>query len=168
MSSNPHASPLAVALFEAFARHGGNSPADHFDRNAAEQWMQQALDECMPKPPAAPGIDLEQFRELHKQLVSEAETAELNELEADSIGLKETANRQALRSKILFNIAIRLGALIDASPKGGSTDSRALKLPCLPFAVFDEFGVGADDRVADYGRACAAAAMQATSAEVGA
>ncbi len=54
MSTNPHASPLAVALFEAFARNGGNSPADHFDRNAAEQWMQQALDECMPKPAAAP------------------------------------------------------------------------------------------------------------------
>lgn len=53
MSTNPHASPLAVALFEAFARNGGNSPADHFDRNAAEQWMQQALDECMPQPTAA-------------------------------------------------------------------------------------------------------------------
>ncbi|WP_313250095.1 hypothetical protein [Stenotrophomonas acidaminiphila] len=53
MSANPHTSPLAVALFEAFARNGGNRPNDHFDRNAAEQWMQQALDECLPKPAAA-------------------------------------------------------------------------------------------------------------------
>ncbi|WP_447896794.1 hypothetical protein [Stenotrophomonas acidaminiphila] len=53
MSTNPQASQLAVAMFEAFARNSGNSPSDHFDRNAAEQWMQQALDECLPKPAAA-------------------------------------------------------------------------------------------------------------------
>ncbi|TDB26822.1 hypothetical protein ATCM_03700 [Stenotrophomonas sp. ATCM1_4] len=53
MSTNPHASPLAAAMFEAFARNSGNSASDHFDRNAAEQWMQQALDECLPKPAAA-------------------------------------------------------------------------------------------------------------------
>ncbi len=34
---------LAVALFEAYSRNGGNPPDAHFDRNAAEQWMQQAL-----------------------------------------------------------------------------------------------------------------------------
>ncbi len=34
-----------------------------------------------------------------------------------------------------------------------------VKLPDVPFAVFDEFGVGADDRIMDYGRACAAAAI---------
>ena len=32
-------------------------------------------------------------------------------------------------------------------------------LPSVPFAVFDEFGVGADDRIMDYGRACAEAAL---------
>lgn len=31
----------------------------------------------------------------------------------------------------------------------------------LPFAVFDEFGVPADDRVQDYGYACAAAEREA-------
>lgn len=32
------------------------------------------------------------------------------------------------------------------------------KLPLLPFAVFDEFGKSADDRVQDYGFKCAEAA----------
>lgn len=40
------------------------------------------------------------------------------------------------------------------------------KLPPLPFAVFDEFGRGADDRVQDYGKACAAAAVAAALAPV--
>jgi hypothetical protein len=35
------------------------------------------------------------------------------------------------------------------------------KLPSLEFAVFDEFGDGADDRVRDYARAYAAAAVAA-------
>jgi hypothetical protein len=38
--------PLAVALFEAYSRNCGNPPDCHYDRNAAEQWMAQALDEC--------------------------------------------------------------------------------------------------------------------------
>jgi hypothetical protein len=37
---------LGVAMFAAYARNGGNNPAEHFDRNAAEQWMAQALEEC--------------------------------------------------------------------------------------------------------------------------
>lgn len=84
---------------------------------------------------AAPGIDLlgqaaDLFREL-QQCVNAGRTAgKLNAHVADVL------------------------ALIDASPKGGSTETRGLKLPSLPFAVFDEFGVGADDRVTDYGRAC--------------
>lgn len=41
-----------------------------------------------------------------------------------------------------------------------------MKLPPLPFAVFDEFGRGADDRVQDYGKACAAAAVAAALAPV--
>jgi hypothetical protein len=35
-------------------------------------------------------------------------------------------------------------------------------LPLLQFAVFDEFGKPADDRVQDYGRACARAAIAAS------
>jgi hypothetical protein len=38
--------PLAVALFEAYSRNCGHNPDEHFDRNAAEQWMTQALEEC--------------------------------------------------------------------------------------------------------------------------
>ncbi len=38
-------SGLAVALFEAYSRASGNPPDAHFDRNAAEQWMAQALEE---------------------------------------------------------------------------------------------------------------------------
>jgi hypothetical protein len=34
---------LAVALFEAYSRNSGNPPDCHYDRNAAEQWMEQAL-----------------------------------------------------------------------------------------------------------------------------
>jgi len=45
MSAQP-VDVLAVALFEAYARNGGNNPNEHFDRNAAEQWMAQALGEC--------------------------------------------------------------------------------------------------------------------------
>ena len=41
-----------------------------------------------------------------------------------------------------------------------------VKLPQVPFAVFDEFGVGADDRIMDYGRACAAAAIAQQPAAV--
>lgn len=37
---------LAVDLFEAYSRNSGNPPDTHFDRNAAEQWMAQALVEC--------------------------------------------------------------------------------------------------------------------------
>ncbi len=97
--------------------------------------------------PAAPGIDLAQF----KDLIGFAAWSAINLPETDP-------RRDFIRQ------ASELLALIDASPKGGSTDPR--KLPCLSFAVFDEFGVGADDRVADYGRACATAAMQPTSADV--
>lgn len=38
--------PLASALFAAYARNSGNNPEEHFDRDAAEQWMAQALGEC--------------------------------------------------------------------------------------------------------------------------
>jgi Protein of unknown function (DUF551) len=38
--------------------------------------------------------------------------------------------------------------------------------PALPFAVFDEFGAGADDRVQDYADACVAAATEALRAEL--
>ena len=34
------------------------------------------------------------------------------------------------------------------------------ELPPLPFAVFDEFGVGADDRVRDYALAARRAALE--------
>jgi hypothetical protein len=34
---------LAVALFETYSRNSGNPPDCHYDRNAAEQWMAQAL-----------------------------------------------------------------------------------------------------------------------------
>ena len=37
---------LAVALFEAYSRNSGNPPDCHYDRNAAEQLMAQALNEC--------------------------------------------------------------------------------------------------------------------------
>jgi hypothetical protein len=37
---------LGAAMFAAFARNSGENPAEHFDRNAAEQWMAQALEEC--------------------------------------------------------------------------------------------------------------------------
>lgn len=39
-------SALAIALFEAYSRNSGNPPHCHRDRIAAEQWMEQALDEC--------------------------------------------------------------------------------------------------------------------------
>lgn len=39
-------------------------------------------------------------------------------------------------------------------------------LPPLPFAVFDEFDKAADDRVQDYGQACAEAARAELVAEV--
>lgn len=41
-----HVDVLSVAMFEAYARNGGHSPDDHYDRIAGEQWMAQALDEC--------------------------------------------------------------------------------------------------------------------------
>lgn len=37
---------LAACLFEAYARNCGYNPNEHFDRNAAEQWMHAALVEC--------------------------------------------------------------------------------------------------------------------------
>lgn len=37
---------LATAVFAAYSRNSGNPPECHFDRNAAEQWMAQALKEC--------------------------------------------------------------------------------------------------------------------------
>jgi hypothetical protein len=40
------------------------------------------------------------------------------------------------------------------------------ELPTLPFAVYDEFGRGADDRVQDYGRACWQAALASRDAEI--
>ena len=39
------AGALGKAVFEAFSRNGGNPPECHFDRNAAEQWMAEALQE---------------------------------------------------------------------------------------------------------------------------
>jgi hypothetical protein len=39
-------------------------------------------------------------------------------------------------------------------------------LPLLPFAVFDEFGKGADDRVQDYGRECARTVLAPLEAEL--
>lgn len=38
--------PIASAVFAAYARNSGNNPDEHHDRNAAEQWMAQALGEC--------------------------------------------------------------------------------------------------------------------------
>lgn len=38
-------------------------------------------------------------------------------------------------------------------------------LPPLPFAVFDEFGNGADDRVQDYGQACYESAIASQPAQ---
>lgn len=92
--------------------------------------------------PASSGIDL----------ADEVESLRW-QLERANNAIATLHSSQQLRDKV--------AGVLDASPKGGSTDPR--KLPCLPFAVFDEFGVGADDRVADYGRACATAAMQSTS-----
>ncbi|WP_303748382.1 hypothetical protein [Stenotrophomonas pigmentata] len=105
--------------------------------------------QLLASTPAAPGIDL---RKLTDSWLEQAE---------------RVSAKSPDKAAGLWACAKELRDLIDTSPKGGSADPRGLKLPCLPFAVFDEFGVGADDRVADYGRACAAAAMQATSAEVG-
>lgn len=39
-------SELAKKLFEAYSRNSGNPPDCHHDRNAAEQWMAQAMEEC--------------------------------------------------------------------------------------------------------------------------
>ena len=39
----------------------------------------------------------------------------------------------------------------------------AQTMPTVPQAFFDEFGVNADDRVMDYGRACYAAALSQTA-----
>lgn len=39
-------SELAKKLFEAYSRNSGNPPDCHHDRNAAEQWMGQAMEEC--------------------------------------------------------------------------------------------------------------------------
>lgn len=49
----------------------------------------------------------------------------------------------------------KCGHRYDQQPAAAS----GVKLPDVPFAVFDEFGVGADDRIMDYGRACAEAAL---------
>lgn len=38
-------SALAIALFEAYSRNCGHNPDEHFDRNAAEQWMAQSIEE---------------------------------------------------------------------------------------------------------------------------
>lgn len=39
-------SALARSLFVAYSLNTGNRPGDHYNRVAAEQWMQMALDEC--------------------------------------------------------------------------------------------------------------------------
>lgn len=39
-------SALARSLFVAYSLNTGNRPDDHYNRSAAEQWMQMALDEC--------------------------------------------------------------------------------------------------------------------------
>ena len=43
------------------------------------------------------------------------------------------------------------------------TNQAAQTMPTVPQAFFDEFGVNADDRVMDYGRACYAAALSQTA-----
>lgn len=45
MTAGKEGAVLARAVFEAYSRNGGNPPDAHFDRNAAEQWMAQALEE---------------------------------------------------------------------------------------------------------------------------
>lgn len=39
-------SALARSLFVAYSLNTGNRPDEHYNRMAAEQWMQMALDEC--------------------------------------------------------------------------------------------------------------------------
>ena len=46
------------------------------------------------------------------------------------------------------------------------TNQAAQTMPTVPQAFFDEFGVNADDRVMDYGRACYAAALSQTAGVV--
>lgn len=45
MSAAQKVDSLAKAVFEAYSRNSGNPPECHRDRNAAEQWMTQALEE---------------------------------------------------------------------------------------------------------------------------
>ncbi len=80
--------------------------------------------------PAAPGIDLAPFHALHASLVEQADDAELNALEADSIGLDDAAKRSDATEKVLRRVAGELNALlIDSSPNGGSDPWRGLYAP---------------------------------------
>lgn len=54
-------------------------------------------------------------------------------------------------------------AMLGAIPPAPASEApREVALPLLPFAVFDEFGKPADDRVQDYGKQCAEAAINPT------
>ncbi|MGE8218585.1 MAG: hypothetical protein ACN6OU_02380 [Stenotrophomonas acidaminiphila] len=139
--------------------------------------------------PAAPGIDLKAFREpvafwfehLVNHPYTETNAARLREakrllalIDASPKGatFPNDANSEAqfIGDGERLNCQVFGGSgHVEDSPKGGSEASapRGLKLPNLPFAVFDEFGVGADDRITDYGLACAKAAVQAASTDGG-
>lgn len=155
LESTPAAPVVDVATLRALAdrwatdRSYTGSPVDD---------IRALIEKPTMSTPAAPGIDhlRSVINALSRNISDAYETACQN-------GDERMQTVQNARQSLLNTIREALPQS-DASPKGGSTDPR--KLPCLSFAVFDEFGVGADDRVADYGRACATAAMQPTSAEV--
>lgn len=74
----------------------------------------------------------------------------------------DDARGTAISLLIQLSISNKLLAETPAQPQQAELAAlRAAALPTLPFAVFDEFGKGADDRVQDYARNAVRAALDA-------